>query len=559
MSNSTNLELVSTLTDPFLNWFSGDILPYLVAGFDITTIIIGSILNIILIVTFKKRRLFNEPSSYFVFMLCIADFIAYALMLLPTVITSFTRDWMLTTQFCWIHGCMIALMVYVPFSFMTLLAVERAVKLVNTELYEKTFESKKVLNFLMVGIWVLSTVVSFVTLSGIAEVRYDFFHQGCMLDYQTSYILLNVHFATTFGTSFVVLIVCYCCIFDNRRRALKDARVMSLKANNSAGKRRRVAFVHEKASGSLKTGNKDVSRDLPTAEESEDSFSVPILSSADDNTLSSADDKIGKRKAAEGVDRKRTPRGIRRNSRRKSAQRKSLVVEVFSDDNENPAFHLAITYLLLYLLIVLCYLPYYIVWYYDLYTAGGLWDGFYTIALLVLHASFALKPIIYLGHNHHYRAVTKETIPESVRERASAVRNSVSTAVDRVDDFIFRSTTNKRFAATVAAQKAVLVWKKKLNGIRMKRIDSNQKTEDKIPVIGAKASENSAEHESADGEENSNAGIQPGPHTAVVKSAGGHRSVDLRSQPVTPSKIEITSSSFIERERQRLMGRLDRV
>ena len=530
MSNLTNPELVGTITDSFLNWFSTDILPYLVAAFDIITIIVGLSLNCMLIVTFKKRGLFNEPSSHFVFMLCIADFVAFALVLIPTIITSFTRDWVLTYPFCLIHGCMIPLMLYASFSFLTLLAVERAVKLVNAELYEKTFESKMLLKFLMMGMWLFSSVVAFVTIAGVAEIRYDFYHQGCMLNYQSSYALLNVHFLTTLGTSFIVLLVCYSFIFDARRRALKAVRATCLESNVNSEKRRKVAFVHDPTRNPRKAGSKSTFETLPSVKESKESESMTV-----DNMEKDTYKAIKKGKP-----------GILKKSRTHSARSQSLLIEVFSDDDENPAFHLAVTYLLLYLLLLVCYLPYYIVWYYDLYNPGGLWGGFYALTLLIIHTSFALKPVIYLGHNHHYRAVTKETIPEGVRERASAMRASVSSAVDKMEDFIFRSVTNRQFTATVAAQRAVLVWKKKLMKIRKKRIDINKKTEEKAPIIGVSVSEITHESE-----------LKVAADNTTIKNGNGLKLTGLRSEPVTPSKIEVTSSSFIERERQRLVGNID--
>lgn len=467
MSNGTEPELVNTITDSFLNWFQNDILPYFVATFDLITITVGFILNVVLVVTFRKRGLLKEPSSHFVFMLCIADFIAFACVLLPTIITSFARAWILSFPVCYIHGTMITLMLYVSFLFLNLLAVERAVKLTNKELYEKTFESKKFMRILIVVIWLLSATVAYVTIAGIADVKYDFYHQGCMIDYMTSYILLNAHFITTFGASFIIMIICYSVIFDARRRALKEDRATRSKRSANVMKTRTVAFVKDNNTRAVANDGEIASGSLPLITESKESdVTVEDLEQIERETEK----------------KQKTTR--QRKLREKSASRQSLLLEVFSDDDENPAFHLAITYLLLWLILVVFYLPYYILWYYDAYNPGTLWGGFYTLTMLIIHTSFALKPIIYLGHNRHYRAVTKETIPEKVRERASAVRASVSNAVDKVDDFIFRSPTNKKFVATLAAQKAVLVWKKKLQRIRKKKLPVKDTTDVKTPVVG---------------------------------------------------------------------------
>lgn len=534
MSNGTEPELVNTITDSFLNWFQNDILPYFVATFDLITITVGFILNVVLVVTFRKRGLLKEPSSHFVFMLCIADFIAFACVLLPTIITSFARAWILSFPVCYIHGTMITLMLYVSFLFLNLLAVERAVKLTNKELYEKTFELKKFMRILIVVIWLLSAIVAYVTIAGIADVKYDFYHQGCMIDYMTSYILLNAHFITTFGASFIIMIICYSVIFYARRRALKEVRATMSKCSANVMKTRKVAFVKDNNTRAVANDGEIASGSLPLITESKES----------DVTVEDLEQTERETERKQNTTRQRK-------LREKSASRQSLLLEVFSDDDENPAFHLAITYLLLWLILVVFYLPYYIVWYYDAYNPGTLWGGFYTLTMIIIHTSFALKPIIYLGHNRHYRAVTKETIPEKVRERVSAVRASVSNAVDKVDDFIFRSPTNRKFVATLAAQKAVLVWKKKLQRIRKKKLPVKDTTDVKTPVVGISIIDVSAEqksvklNDSADGKD---------VNAATDKET--KNVTNLRPVPVTvtPSGIEVTSSSFIERERQRLIG-----
>lgn len=236
---------------------------------------------------------------------------------------------------------------------------------------------------------------------------------------------------------------------------------------------------------------------------------------------------------------------------KKTPSRQSLLMAVFSDDVENPAFHLAITYLLLWFVLVVCYLPYYIVWYYDAYDSGRAWGGFYTMSMLIIHTSFALKPVIYLGHNRHYRAVTKETIPKRVRARARAVRESVSSVVDKMDDLVFRSASNRRFAATVTAQKAVLIWKRKLQGLRQNKLHLPKKVDEKSPVVPLSISEPQTEENSEKHTKDVNAKVVPDLNGKVVKELKRKK---LESQPVTPSNVDITNSSFIERERQRLIG-----
>lgn len=85
MSNISveNTNLVETIADAFFTWFQTDILPVCTAIFDILVIIIGVTLNILLLVTFRKRGLFNEASSHIVLMLIVTDFLSYVFLLLP--------------------------------------------------------------------------------------------------------------------------------------------------------------------------------------------------------------------------------------------------------------------------------------------------------------------------------------------------------------------------------------------------------------------------------------------------------------------------------------------
>lgn len=539
MSNHTNPELVGTLTDSFLNWFQNDILPYFVASFDIITIVVGFILNVMLIVTFKKRGLFKESSTNFVFMLSVSDFIAFVLVLLPTIIAAFAREWLLSFPVCLLHGSMMVLILYVSFSFLAILTVERAVKLSNPELYEKTFDSKTFVSILTIAIWILSCVVAFVNIADIAEIKYDFYHQGCMLNYLSSFVLLNIHFGTTFGVSLLILIVSYSIIFEARRRALKDARTGSFKHTASAQKRKET--VSSKDSSDIKATDKHI-RNLPSVSEQCEEADTGVNSEQKDQSNGKPSG------SSRQVTLKNRPKTLM-----KSASRQSLILEVFSDDDENPAFHLAMTYLLLWFVLIVCYLPYYTVWYYDAYNPGGVWGGFYTVTMLIIHTSFVVKPIIYLGHNRHYRAVTKETIPEGVRAKASAVKASVNSVMDKVDDFVFRSVSNRRLAATVTAQRAVLVWKKKLQKIRKNKFHLKKKPDEKTPIVALSITE--AETES---QPEKLTGETPEKAFSVTheKDEKELKPTSLASQPVTPSNIEVTRSSFIEKERQRLLGNI---
>ena len=518
MSNTTNTDFVSTIADAFFAWFHNDILPVCFAIFDILVIVIGLVLNILMLVTFKQRGLFNEVSSYIVFVLIIADFISYAFLLLPNVISALATDWILSNPVCEFHGAMIFLLMFVNFGFVTVLSIERAIKLCkdDEELYERVFESKTVRNIIIIVTWALGVLIGFLPVTGVADIKYDFYHQGCMLDYGASPAFLIIHFLFTVILSIITVIVCYTFIFNVRRKMLIKNRLENApKAKTRKGRN---------------TINSDISGNcLPTISETEDDA---FTSDKKETPQKTNGNEQSNGKAKKNSIRPRTPR------------RQSLLFEVFSDDEENPAFHLAITYIALWGTIMACYLPYVVVSFYGTFNNGPIWGGCYSITLLIMHTCFVVKPIVYLGHNRHYRQVTKQTIPESMRNRARSVRNSVSGMSETLDDLIFRSNAHTKFRAALSTQKAVLIWKKRMQKNKgIFKLKEERNTSPEQPLQTAEESQQQSSKEDR------------------TKAVGGSTPMVNGRTSVTPSGIMINTtsgSSYIEEQRQKLLGGNDK-
>lgn len=507
MSNSTasaTSSLIDTLTETFLTWFQSDILPVCATIVDILVIIVGVALNILLIVTFRKRGLLVEPSSHILLMLSVVDFLSYAFLLLPTIITALARDWVLSDPFCRIHGACLFLFVFASFGFATVLCLERTLKLCTEDsyVYERLFERKKIRTIIIAVTWSLAVFLAFLPATGLGDIRYDFYHQGCKLNYNNSWPFLIVYFlmATVFPT--VTVLVCYSLIFYTRKKAVDESRLASFQKVNH------------------KTGVDSRDNPLPTIAEDEN----------DD------DDEKGETNTSQAASTKQGTSKAGKRNRPKSTRRQSVLFEVFSDDEENPAFHLSLTYLYVWGATFICCFPYFIICFYDTFNDNAVWGGFFTVTVLIIHVSFTVKPVIYLGHNRHYQQVTKETIPEGVKKRARSMRTSVANMADTVEDFIFKSRANKQFNAALATQKAVLIWKKKL-----KTRKANSKSETKTPVIPAAFANHAA----------------PGAHkTSNVPNVPEVNHTVHGRTSVTPSDVKIssTTSSFIEKERQRMLG-----
>lgn len=533
MSNSTgtvSTNFVNTIAETFLTWFHSDILPVCAAVFDILVIIIGIVLNVLLLVTFRKRGLFVEPSSHFILMMCVIDFIAYVLLLIPTIITSLAKKWLLSDPVCEIHGAMLFFLVFSNFAFAATLSIERMIKLCHTdgEQYEKIFENKKVRSVIISVIWGVAVVIAFLPTTGIGNIRFDFYHQGCMLDYTDGPGFLIVHFLLTCVIPTIVVIVGYSLIFHTRKQALVENRLKNFQAVNG-----------DKAKNRHTTTTSVGESALPTiCESNEEVFSEKNGTVK----LTTPNQAFGEKQVPPKPDKSRK-------GRPKSSPRQSMLFEVFSDDEENPAFHLALTYLYVWAITLICCFPYFVVCLYGTFNNNPLWGGFYTIAVLVIHVSFAAKPIVYLGHNRHYQQVTKQTIPEGMRNRARSMRTSVSHFAGVVEDFVFKTNANKKLNAALATQKAVLVWKKKLKQRKGMFKLKNEPETNSTPVEPTSlTTTNNTDSASKTTDLNL---------TSNVSSSAHPQPGPIAPRPtVTPSDVtmQTSTSSFIEKERQRLLG-----
>ena len=507
-SSSGGADYIDSIANSFFEWFHRDILPVCSAIVDSAIIVTGVVLNVLLLVAIRKRGLLNEPSSHFIVAFCVADFACYALLLLPSVIAAAAGDWLLSDPVCHAHGAFLFFFVFVNFGLVSVLSVERCIKLVREDdcAYDALFESTKVRNGIIIAVFALGFVLSFLPVTGLGEVVYDSYHIGCKLDYARTPAFLFVHFVFTFTLSLVAVCVCYALIFDTRRKAIIKNRLI------------RQNLKKKKMN---QTNTKDEQEPLAAIQE-------------DENNIISDKQAF----VAEKEKTKRSAGAVRKRRSKSSPRNQSLLFEVFSDEAENPAFHLSITYLSLWATIVATCLPYTIFCFYDLYD-GPLWGGFYTIGLLVLHLSFVLKPVVYIGHNRRYKELTRATIPESMKNGARAVRSSITGVAGKMEDFLFKSRTNRRFQATLAAHKAVLIWKKKI-----KKSDQVilTKIPEKLPESADLGAETKQGNNIADP-----AKIQSGDYITHTNQPGPR---------ITPSEINVnpTPSTYIDRERLRLLN-----
>jgi hypothetical protein len=89
---------------------------------------------------------------------------------------------------------------------------------------------------------------------------------------------------------------------------------------------------------------------------------------------------------------------------------------------------------------VICWLPYFIVAFYDSFHASC-WSGFYTIALIIALPTYCLRPLIYLAYNRHDQSTTEH---DSENISRSTKVKSFKKAINKLDKVVFMSAKKRK-------------------------------------------------------------------------------------------------------------------
>ncbi|XP_062568681.1 uncharacterized protein LOC134230843 [Saccostrea cucullata] len=148
----------------------------------------------------------------------------------------------------------------------------------------------------------------------------------------------------------------------------------------------------------------------------------------------------------------------------KKAVTKAKVTKIFSlkEDNGDPDLHMFVTYLIVWVTMLVCHGPYFAINIADYADSDDIWGGYYSITVIFFMVSYCAKPIIYLAHNRKYREGYKETMPEKVIEKANTARKSVSNFMDKIDKAMFKTPGKKKLDATLTTHMAANKWLRKV-------------------------------------------------------------------------------------------------
>ncbi|KAJ8306979.1 hypothetical protein KUTeg_015063 [Tegillarca granosa] len=435
--------VVNSFGGSFFSWFQDEVLPYLIATVDILIIIICFILNILLIVTLKKRKLFSLPSNGLVFQLVLVDLICCVVVLIPGTVVAFLKFWPLTNIGCSIHAIAGNWLYLLTFCFLSILMIERTVKQTNLERYDKTFASTRFVVGISLVVWGFCLVVAVVPVTRWGTIAYDFYHAACIVYHTENIYYLTIIFVLGIGLSIMVVVISLILIYREKREYLKQKPVKNDQKVKNNPKPNSNPVTGPKSVWGVKSSN------------------VNTTGGTGSKPTATGGNKLANSKL-------KSLAGVRK---MKMAMTRMKVLNTFDKIKEiekDPDFHLTVTYLIVWSVVTFCWIPYFVASYVDSINQNEkMWRGAYTITIIVANVSYCIKPIIYLAHNRHYRENITSTIPENVKAKATAVKASISTFADKLDKVLFKSTSaGKKLNATLTAK---LIGRRWLNKVRMKK------------------------------------------------------------------------------------------
>lgn len=487
------------------------------------------------------------------------DLLAVAFILLPSMVAAFSKTWYLTDYYCYVHGGLILWFHLVTFGLISVMFVERMVKITNTNLYAKVFTSSRVVSLLSALVWIFTLLVIGVSASPWLTISYNFYHAACAVNLDDNIYYTSIVVALGMVASLIVCIVCIVKIFKFKKQAEE-------KANND--KKNNISSINEEPDDKSKsTSGGGFGALLSQTKTSSSSTSERKVSTTGIGASSSGGGggKPPKNKLALMAARKKI----------KKAVNKTKVTKLFSlkEDNGDPNLHMMVTYIIVWVTMFVCHAPYFAINIADFFDSGDIWGGYYSITVIFFMVSYCMKPVVYLAHNRNYRKGYKETMPENVIEKANVARKSVSDFMTKLDKAMFKTPGKKKLDATLNTHMAANKWLRKVKNKKgagggalgafgkLKPKSEPTKADDKQEANVSRTSENPQLSQTESGGQPSvnasSAGnvppavrplsadwspspSHPAPSPAVVTS----RDVDLAEKGVSPSAAGLATQNY---------------
>ena len=480
MSNTSSLgDAVEAFSGPYLLWLERDVLPFISGTVLLCVLICGITLNALTVHAIRKKRITAHCRHLFLQLVAL-DFVAYLFLLLPNIISSFAKSWVLSDEFCQISGAIATTCFICVFIFLTYLCAERMVKMNNPSVYDGFFGNACICVIVSVVTWVVTFIGSVLPYAGWGTLQYISSQNRCNLKHSKNTINMNlIFFFGMFLPSLLSLIFSFG-TFLQRKELLKSLTSLKSYVNNVNVKVRRK-HREEGAAENIRLGDivsdqsaaltdvENVDRALTSTEIEVRSLvsaldpppSRATRASPTDPTSVHQPDRRSQPSPVngestrprsrnsvspvpEGTQTTRSEKEMRNILMKHGVSGDEATLEpkrvnstVYKRSKEQTDFHLAATYLLILFIVFILWLPYVILCYVDVYDVTSVWGGWYSVVVMISDISYCIKPIVFMSHNHLFRKATSVGVPESLRTRVARAKKVLSKTAKKVDGVIF--------------------------------------------------------------------------------------------------------------------------
>lgn len=467
-NNSANtVSAIDVISTPYLLWMEQTVLPILSGIVLIVVIIVGSVVNGLVLRALLKNTCLILSKKVFLLQVIFCDFSAYVFIHIPTVISAFRGDWILSNPFCHLTGIFTTANVIAMFVLITAMCFERTVKLWNSTAYERLFSKNRKAVVFSVVLWMVVITVGCLPFVGWGELKYISYKYRCTLSYENT-TNMNLLFAFVIVIPSIFVSVCLVLVLRKKREVLASLRTVSQKVEEINTK----MTIRKQMTDSFKPTNRQTTNasidahPSRTATPSQIKTEVNIEYQQTDKhriRLSQQRSDLGQNVLMElkDVDEEKGGNVPSRSENYGSSTTRSehqmeheiitrettgdqeqlnkvkVAFNVYDKSSEQHEITLAISYILMFYSVLGMWLPLMILTYAYAYSWFSVWDGLLSICVVLSDVSFCIKPIVYLSHNKILQNVALETVPESIRERANRAKRVLQRALQKVDSAVF--------------------------------------------------------------------------------------------------------------------------
>lgn len=447
------MALIESFGDTLTLWLRSKIIPYILFGTCIIVIITSCVLNIFMIFMLKRRKLISLPTNRFLLQLIVIDFLACGFVLVPICVTALAKSWILSNPLCYFHAVISTWLLLVSFGLVSLCFIERVTKQKTPKIHQNLFDTNVGVTLISGFVWAIDLGIALLPVFGIASIAYDEYQASCAVSYSKSKIFAPLVFALTFVLPFLVFIVCCIILFSHHRNKAKQKQDDMIEMLKPA---------HEQNSAFAS----------PPSSERSTLSTTGIVTAVEETprNVSARRDTLAEMTMSEQEtenNRRRYWKNIRKSTKQRPSRLQSVVsavqnYDLFSDDHKDEDHHLAVTYMIVYSFLTICWLPFLALAIANAFS-DAIWQGWYSLTLIFSVLSFIAKPIIYLAHNRHFRQNSKMALPSDVATKVERIRNSISSVVNRLDRAVFVSPrTDKTVVTAIAVNKTAKAWIEKV-------------------------------------------------------------------------------------------------